>query len=394
MINSKVVYVGPFGFPDGGAAARRILGNCRTIKECGYDVVIASGQLEREGSSLKNFDGMEVISLNERTSEHLPKLLKYLKYFNMGTKTISWLDSLDEKPAAIILYSGYSPYLLRLIKWCRINHVPLVFDSVEWYEPKNRITTFFSPYYLNIEYAMRFLSPKTRNTIVISEYLEKHYMSKSCRVVRVPPTVNTDEIIPLERVKSDLLKLVYAGSPGHKDLLDNILNAVLNVNEQDSLVELDIAGLTENELFSYPAFKSRRLKKVPKCIICHGKVSHIDALNIVSQADFSVLLRPNQKYAMAGFPTKFVESLALGTPTISNLTSDLSSYLTHTVEGLVCDGFKSEDVEKQIRYALKLDDDELDRMRLNARKQAELSFDHRIYKDEISIFLKSLELIH
>ena len=42
--NKTVFYIGPFSFPNGGAAARRILGNYLSLKDNGFDVKILSGQ--------------------------------------------------------------------------------------------------------------------------------------------------------------------------------------------------------------------------------------------------------------------------------------------------------------------------------------------------------------
>ena len=39
-----IAYVGPVAFPEGGAAARRILGNAKALVGAGHDVVIVSGQ--------------------------------------------------------------------------------------------------------------------------------------------------------------------------------------------------------------------------------------------------------------------------------------------------------------------------------------------------------------
>ena len=34
----------------------------------------------------------------------------------------------------LILYHGYTPFVIRLLKWCRKNRVPLIADVVEWYD--------------------------------------------------------------------------------------------------------------------------------------------------------------------------------------------------------------------------------------------------------------------
>ena len=390
MTESTIVYVGPYNFPDGGAAARRILGNCKTLDSLGYNVIVTSGQMEKDGPERGVFEGFCVESLNERSAEKLPKLLKHFSYLTMGKKTIQWLDLQKEKPKAIILYSGYTPYLLQLLPWCSANKVPLIFDAVEWYEPQAKWKTFVSPYYINIEFAMRYLSPKVKNVIAISGFLERYYNDKHCNTIKIPPTLDTSVIKPNGyNYEGGKLRLAYAGSPGHKDLFDNVLDAVFDIDETGDVIELNIAGITEEELLRYPSVKKRDYTALPKSVRCYGRVPHDKATEIVGSADFSVLLRPQKKYAMAGFPTKFVESMAVGTPIITNLTSDLGDYLTHGIEGLVSSDFTAKSIEVQIRTAVTLSEVERLEMRKNARDRAEKSFDIYKYQIDFEKFLSA-----
>jgi len=68
------IYVGPFSFPDGGAAVRRILGNGQTMKAAGFSVSIACGQSPGAAGSSFEHEGIEVISLGERMAAHLPRV--------------------------------------------------------------------------------------------------------------------------------------------------------------------------------------------------------------------------------------------------------------------------------------------------------------------------------
>ena len=154
--SKSIVIVGSFSFPSGGAAASRILGLSKSLCEAGYRVIIGSGQIE---NIAQEEDIFEVVSLNERRYEHLPNLVKHLIYtFTAGKNTLAWLQRLNQKPKIVILYSGYSPYLLRLIPWCKKNQIDLIFDAVEWYQPSHMPGGGrFSPYRINIELAMRVL---------------------------------------------------------------------------------------------------------------------------------------------------------------------------------------------------------------------------------------------
>ncbi len=372
-----VVYVGPYSFPNGGAAARRIYGNCVSLKKAGYDVIVTSGQVSQKKTD--EYNGIQVVSLSERLYEKLPTVLKHLMYFNAGKKTIEWLDSLNVKPAAIILYSGYSPYLIKLIPWCKRNKVKIIFDAVEWYDSPSVFHYFISPYYLNIELAMRWLNKKCDSLIVISDYLKDYYDGTVDCLVKIPPTVNCESIeARLNHERSTVIKLVYAGNPGKKDSLALIIQAVQKAYKKGRKVQLHVAGVTRADLERYLNKSACTQEILDDFLFCHGVLSHDDALELVRTADYSLVIRPLIRSVKAGFPTKFVESLAVGTPVIANITSDLDYYLKDGFNGFVCSDCSLESIENVINKTFKVVD--YAEMRANARETAEKYFDVSRYQ--------------
>jgi len=389
-----IAYLGPFSFPNGGAAARRIHGIAKSMQAAGFEVKVACGQIGKASNFYSEwFDGIEVISLSERTAEHLPRFFKHMAYLTMGRKTLAWLDSLEHKPYAVVLYSGYSPYLLHLIPWARRNGVRLVFDAVEWYDPSSTLG-WMAPYQLNIELAMRFLLPRVGNVISISEYLHRYYSSRGCQSVIIPPTL--DVAATAARIEGRdpqrPLKLVYAGSPGRKDLLDNILESVLRLRHAGHHLRLSVAGIPACEASRYAAVRVRSADEVSAGIDFVGVLSHDASMNLVLQADFSLLLRHDARYSRAGFPTKFVESLTVGTPVIANLTSDLHRYLKDGETGFICAGPTPADLGAALTRALTLNHEQHTAMRARCRTLAALAFDYRAFATPLTHFLQSAEV--
>ena len=389
MKNKTIIYVGPFSFPDGGAAARRILGVSKSLLELGCQVQIASGQESKSHGQSITFEGLEVFSLGERTAEHLPRHLKHMAYLTMGKKTISWLDSLPTKPYALILYSGYSPYLLQLIPWSRRNNVKLIFDAVEWYDPPTP-WAWISPYQINIELAMRNLIPRVDHVFSISTFLHEHFSAKGCESLLMPPTLDVQALDTRvdDSKESDYIKLVYAGSPGKKDLLDRILEAVFRLREAGFSIHLSVAGVSSIQASTYSSIRGRSSPDVTAGVTFLGSLSHDESIALVRQADFSLLLRNNARYAKAGFPTKVVESMALGTPVIANLTSDLNQYLTDDETGFICSGASVEDMQNAIARALALSGEQHAQMRRRCRDVALSAFDYRVFAKPIEHFLQ------
>lgn len=376
-----VIFLGPFSFPNGGAAARRILGISKTLQAARFEVKVACGQIDDTSDySSKWYEGIEVFSLNERTAESLPRQLKHLAYIAMGRKTITWLDSLNYRPHSIVLYSGYTPYLMHLIPWARRNKVRLLFDAVEWYEPASFLG-WLSPYQLNIELAMRFLLPRVGHLISISDYLHRYYSQRGCQSVIVPPTLDVldTSFLIKGRDKQRPLQLVYAGTPGRKDLLNNIIDAVLRLRHAGHALQLSVAGTSVTDAQRYPAVFTRTNAEVFAGVKFLGLLNHEESIDLVRKADFTLLLRRDARYSRAGFPTKFVESLAVGTPVIANLTSDLHRYLLDNQTGLICQGPKPENLEISLLRALSLSQDQHEMMRVRCREMALKTFDYRAF---------------
>lgn len=379
-----VVYVGPFAFPEGGPAARRILGNAQSLVAAGYQVLVLSGQQAPEDAVHALGDGIFLASTSERDAEHLPSLLRLTRYVTMGAKSRAWLDRWQAKPAAVILYSGYTPYILQLRGWCRRAGVPLIFDAVEWYTAASPLGFATSPYLWQTEIAMRVLIPRLDGVIAISRWLEDHYSRAGLSVVRVPPTLDVRATRVGQGGDGERLTLVYAGTPGRKDLLGALLRAVATIDSSGERLTLDIYGPSANDLAAYG------LAVIPPSVTAHGPVAQATAMAGVAKADFSILLRRPDKVATAGFPTKFVESLAVGTPVIATLTSDLADYLIDGENGLICRETSPETVARALERALAMTTRQKSALRKAARHTAETGFDYRRHTDGLQRLVEAV----
>lgn len=349
-----IAYVGPFHYPDGGAAARRVLGMAESLDLAGFNVVIASGAgdvADAAPEMIAHGPGISHCLLGERVAEHWPRPLRRFRYAWMGGRTVQWLASRPIPPAAVVLYSGYTPYLQRLLPWCRTSGIPLLFDAVEWYEPEHPWQYLTSPYQWNIEWAMRRLIPKTEGVIAISRYLADYYLGRNMPVAVVPPT--TSLIAPGEWQPGSRLRLCYAGTPGYKDDLATVLRAVAMLAANGAPIHLTVAGpdrsLLQKMLGEHASGDLSWLHPA-------GSLSHREVMQLVGRSDFSVLARRPCRMSQAGFPTKFVESFASGTPVVANLTSDLHLHLRNGETGLLCAGHDVGSIMDALQRALALDE--------------------------------------
>ena len=73
---------------------------------------------------------------------------------------------------------------------------------------------------------------------------------------------------------------------------------------------------------------------------------------------------------------------------LCNLSSDLAMYLTDGENSIIIEDCSADACCSALRRILALSREQMNRMRLSARKTAEDAFDWRKYKEEVSMFIK------
>ncbi len=185
--------------------------------------------------------------------------------------------------------------------------------------------------------------------------------------------------------------LLYAGLPGRKDLLREILVALASLApDERARIEFRLLGPTKQELIKLLGRSASLLNVLAHTVKPMGRVPRHEVLDELQKAHFTVLLRPDKRYANAGFPSKVPESLAAGAPVLLNLTSDLGEYLDDGTAALPVHGCSAVEVAKAIRRALQLGPAELHEFRRCARAKAEQYFDYRLYLDSFETYLEQL----
>lgn len=390
----RLAFVGPFKFPDHSATTRRILGIGLSLNQIGYQVLIGSGQFKSMSNIYQDANPLQFItySLNELPPNEASRLNKLIRSFTMGRNTLHWLTLLSPPPSVVFMFGGYLPYSRLILPWCKQNGIPLVIDVVEWFQPSHLPGGWGGPFHLNIEIALRYYYVWAGNIIAISSYLDDFYKGKGCHTLRVPPTL---DVLGTPARLSSLgkpLTLTYAGFPGKKDLLVNVIEAVLRLDPNGKRIRLIIAGPNPDSILHLHPLRKRNLSKLPDCIEAYGLIPHDRVLELIMHSDYVPLLRPPLRYAQAGFPTKVPESLAMGTPVICNLTSDLGNYIHDGCEGIISRDYSAEACAEALECALTLTPENRVEMRKAARAQAERSFDYRVYAEPLAAFMNEVRL--
>lgn len=326
-----VLYIGGFQLPDKNAAALRVMANAKALRDMGYQVVFLNALPETDRPTIHEvcYEGFKCIEFRRE---------KQIEYLLSCKRVVSFINKINAK--VVIAYNYPSVALNKLRRYCKKNSIRCIADVTEWYVPTgNMLFKIFKG--LDTEFRMRYVQKNMDGIIAISEYIYQYYR-KELHTVKVPPLVdiheekwNKEELV---NDNHDIINLIYAGSPSvQKERLDIIVNTVEKC-AADTPIKLKVVGLTQEQYESMYgcSYKGNSVKFL-------GRVSNTEVINMTKCADWTVILRENNKVVRAGFPTKVAESISCGTPVIANRFSNIEDYLNESNSILINDinDFKS-----------------------------------------------------
>ncbi|MEA5015882.1 MAG: glycosyltransferase [Candidatus Limiplasma sp.] len=323
MDKGTVLYLGGFELPDKNAAAHRVLSNAKLFRSQGYHVVLIGTDKDLAptgpiSGTKKEIQGFPSYSLPYPRSKG-----QWLRHVT-GIRWLQEIFSLYPDIRMIVCYNYPSIALQRILRIGKANGIKVVADCSEWYGAKGNGWLFCIVKGLDTFYRMRMLHKKADGLIVISEFLKSYY-SHCENVMMLPPLIDSGEEKWARRTMrpKEKLTFVYAGSPGRKERLDLLVEALSKV-PCDYL--LYMVGVTESEVLRmYPAL-AEKISAQQGHVSFQGRLSHQETLDLLKTADYSCFFRERNRTTMAGFPTKFVEALTIGTDVITNTSGDLMKY--------------------------------------------------------------------
>lgn len=318
MTNNTVLYIGGFQLPDKNAAAQRVVGIAKGLRLLGYNVVFLNSLTKCDNRNIKCKDYFGF------TCYEFQREMKW-DYLISGKTTLSLIKSI--KPATIIAYNYPALSLNRIRVFCRKNNIKLYADCTEWYLAEGRGVVYRLIKNVDTFYRMRVVHKKLDGIIAISKYLYNYYCN-CVNTVLIPPTIDIDDskwAVDVQK-EADISSFIYAGSPSLlKEDLDYIVKTIDHVSI-DYNVELNVVGITDKQFIKMYNWK----EQIPTSVRFIGRVNHIDVVKMVSNSDWSIILRGNNRVVNAGFPTKVVEAISCGTPVIVNDFSNIKDYLDNS----------------------------------------------------------------
>lgn len=361
-------------FPYKDAGSIRLMAFAKALTCAGYRIKVISMGKTVTAKWQQAETGIFHKSVRSTSNSRIALLKSYLRFNAFVDDEIVKITDLK----AIFLFNTtfYAFYNKKL----KIARVPLIYDSTEWYNACEFRQGIFSLEYISNMIIVKHIIKKPWKVIAISCLLEEHYRKKGVVVKRIPAIMDVNAFPKIQYAPNEIIKVVYAGSPGKKDALYMIVEGVKALlQEVRNKFEFKIIGITKEEFII-----QNIIKEIPENVVFLGKRSREQVISELASADFTTFMRDDKlRFVNAGFPSKLVESMAMGVPVITNLTSDLKFYLKSGENSILVDKFSSEAYARALNAVAILGKDKLVEMHRKAKQTAYKCFDYSNYIEEI-----------
>jgi len=399
-VNKKILYLGNFDFPNGNSAGTRVLGIGSLLREIGYEAFyIGHSSSIKPKCKIKNtrkiYNGFIYYNLS------YPSKAKDWFWYKKRFNTVISLIEKERNLKIIILYgsSGISLFARKIRKWCLKNKIIFISDVVDWLSVGYGSYLFRIIKYIDTTYRLKFINPSSDGIIVASTFLENYYKKKKCKTVIIPPLVNRDKFksLKIKNYKKTPIKLIYVGQPfptdgrkvkksSYKDRLDKAIELLFQLKDLEFI--FNIYGLTKKQYLSVIPKHKKMVNELGERIKFNGYLKNELVIEKVAESDFTILLRDINRMTMAGFPTKFVETVSCGTPIITTRTSDIDKYLKEGENGFFVDIMGSDNGLNEMKNILSLNKELILSMKKFCYESEAFNFIN--YKTEMNAFMKSI----
>lgn len=392
----NLVIVGNFLYPKGMAETKRIQHVIEQLKEAGNHSVsvllLRQSQVDRDDTNLCGiYDGTPYVTIGHDLYPNWRFPLALPRYLWSG---LAFLLRARKRHSKNVLYLYMEPNVenIPFIVFAKLLGYRLVVDVTEDYymigaQPhifsrlKARSTTFFGNHIGGLAHAM----------IVISSHLKAKYENIAkgrFPVFLMPPVVDMNRVGRPGCAFNSPVRILYSGSFGDKDAVDDLIAAfeIVSRSYPDVTLVLTGKGLPEN---MRPLHERIAASPCAAGITYLGYLEDDDFYRVLNGCDILCMVRRGSAYANAGFPFKLVEYLATGRPVIASRVGDVPFYLEDRRDALLIEPDSIEAIAVALAYLILHPDEALE---LGSRGQeiARRHFSREVIAEKLVGLLKSL----
>ena len=387
----KILYVGQIAI-EGSASCTHVRNRARFFNNIGYEVYGLSECPKNECDKVEDTDFLKYVYMKPFHGKGKVRGAGWIADQFLGIHTYNEIIRALKfiSPDIIILYELNSIVVEERIRaYCEKHNIRLIIEVTEWMEVENRKEIATRGIVWQKDIQKRYIDKRCGNIIAISEFLYEHYRNQGCNVIRLPPLVydfaDKDQVFrDRDAVNLRQVKLVFAGTTDFKDYLEPMLKAIRKINNNEIKIIFDVVGPSPDAIESMLECSS----PTQYGINCYGHLSHENTLSIVREADFSVLMRENKRYAKAGVSTKFVEAMSLAVPSICTAVGGTDAFVTDGVDGVLIKDNSVHEVLDKLVQITNMDSSKILQMKLNALNTAKQVFSEGQYYNVAKCFLE------
>ena len=387
----KILYIGQIAI-EGSASCTHVRNRARFFNNIGYEVYGLSECPKNECDKVEDTDFLKYVYMKPFHGKGKVRGAGWIADQFLGIHTYNEIIRALKfiSPDIIILYELNSIVVEERIRaYCEKHNIRLIIEVTEWMEVENRKEIATRGIVWQKDIQKRYIDKRCGNIIAISEFLYEHYRNQGCNVIKLPPLVydfaDKDQIFrDRDVVKLHQVKLVFAGTTDFKDYLEPMLKAIRKINNNEIKIIFDVVGPSPDAIESMLECSS----PTQYGINCYGHLSHENTLSIVREADFSVLMRENKRYAKAGVSTKFVEAMSLAVPSICTAVGGTDAFVTDGVDGVLIKDNSVHEVLDKLVQITNMDSSKILQMKLNALNTAKQVFSEGQYYNVAKCFLE------
>lgn len=397
MLKDTIVYVGGFKLPDKNAAAQRVINNSKIFRSLGYKVVLigVDDDLKNvEEPRFENHEGFDTLSFAYPLGTK-----KWINYTLGNQKMLDYVDSIGGSLHSVVCYN-YPAYASKKLFAIAAKHgAATVSDLTEWYDtdmsnPRGIIKT------IDTYARMKVVGPGSDAIITTSPHLERFYEARRKPQVNLPTLYDSEKIADLGfsyKGASSLRTFVYAGSPGStngknsgfsKDRLDLVVEALSKVSQTNNAFVLKVYGLDENNYRKSMPSHHSILDLLGDSIEFLGRRPHSEILQAFTEADYTTFLRTEDRLTLAGFPSKFAESITCGTPVVCSAVANLDMYMTEGKNSFELDPLDLDKSASVFKRCIELPNEKLDQIHENCLTNRQ--FDYRNFEAPVKTFFQKI----
>ena len=401
-----IVYIGGFELPDKNAAAQRVIANGKILRTLGFNVVYVGIDKTLQPNfnildTKKNHFGFESWSISYPSSKF--EWIKHLT--SIRQLKLLFIYYGYENLKAIICYNYPAIAQLKVQSLCRRNKVACVADATEWYGSSGAGFLFKLIKWLDTTLRMRYVHSRADGIITTSNFLSDFYKSSGKPIVELPTLYDKEllDVIPkISRTNhNDIIYFTYAGSPFNasraknekrsiKERMDLVIKLMFSLCQQNIKFELNIYGVTNEDYCGVYLEDISKLEIMKDCVNFHGRKSHAEILTSIKSSNFTVYFRDIDRVTIAGFPSKFAESISCGIPVITNRTSNIDSYIKASEIGVFVELDEEEKWLREISVVLMRGGSAIHKLQQNCEQY--VGFDYRTYVSQVGHFFERVTL--